>query len=277
MRICEHFRGIAARPIFCRFGRRKVGCGLFSGFMNSCTFDKLPPESPPKIGTFCLPGKPGAESNCSLVHVVTPACRCMSPTSAMSDVYKARDEDLRKCDDIFKPLANQVGLLAFIGGKPAGADLVSLTSAYAKLHPKLVRSYALEALLEDGRANLSAAPSTLNSQPSTTPPGEVAPDSALRTPHSELARAFLAEIASAEERQFASVGHGTDFRYRSAPRPSTLNPRPSTICGTALVHENEVIHAAFFQVDDPLTLNSQPSTNLPSPSAAVTIANKDAP
>jgi len=74
------------------------------------------------------------------------AC-CMSPTSAMSDVYKARDEDLRKCDEIFKPVANQVGLLAFIGGKPAGADLVSLTSAYAKLHPKLVRSYPWRASL----------------------------------------------------------------------------------------------------------------------------------
>jgi ARG and Rhodanese-Phosphatase-superfamily-associated Protein domain len=75
------------------------------------------------------------------------AC-CMSPTSAMSDVYKARDEDLRKCDEILKPLANQIGLLAFIGGKPAGEDLVSLTSAYAKLHPKLVRSYTLEGLLD---------------------------------------------------------------------------------------------------------------------------------
>ena len=71
----------------------------------------------------------------------------------MSDVYKARDEDLRKCDEIFKPVANQVGLLAFIGGKPAGADLVSLTSAYAKLHPKLVRSYTLEGLL-DAKAKL---------------------------------------------------------------------------------------------------------------------------
>jgi hypothetical protein len=67
-----------------------------------------------------------------------------SPTSAMSDVYKAREEDLRQCDQIFKPVTSQVGLLAFIGGKPAGADMVSLASAYAKLHPKLVRSYTLE-------------------------------------------------------------------------------------------------------------------------------------
>ena len=90
-----------------------------------------------------------------------------SPTSAMSDVYKAREEDLRKCDEIFKPVANQVGLLAFIGGKPAGADMVSLTSAYAKLHPKLVRSYALEGLLDEGRAASPKLAGTLNPQLST--------------------------------------------------------------------------------------------------------------
>ena len=158
----------------------------------------------------------------------------------MSDVYKAREDDLRECDEIFKPLANQVGLLAFIGGKPAGMDMVSLTSAYTKLHPKLVRSYTLEALL--------VAPK----------PGEGGLDSPPATGHLPLAHAreFVAEIIAAEERQFPSVGHGTDFRYRTAARPSPLAPRPSTLCGSALVHQNEVIHAAFFRLEE----QEQPST-----------------
>lgn len=142
------------------------------------------------------------------------AC-CMSPTSAMSDVYKARDEDLRKCDEIFKPVANQVGLLAFIGGKPAGADMVSLSSAYAKLHPKLVRSYTLEGLLDD-----KAKPVTSDGLTSR-------------------AKEFLAEIAAAEERQFPSVGHGNDYRYKA-----------KALAGSVLVHENEVIHAAFFRLEE---------------------------
>jgi hypothetical protein len=96
----------------------------------------------------------------------------------MSDVYKARDED-------------QVGLLAFIGGKPAGVDMVSLMSAYAKLLPTLVRSYTLEGLLDD-----KAKP---------------APADGLTS----RAKEFPAEIANAEER-----------------------------------HENEVIHAAFFRLDE---------------------------
>jgi len=216
------------------------------------------------------------------VHACAP-----SPTSAMSDVYKAREDDLRQCDEVFKPVPNQVGFVAFIGGKPAGLDLVSLTSAYAKLHPKLVRSYALEAIVDQGGAAspLSAAPSTLPPHPSisafqhfsvsafpVTPPSPP-PD----TCHSSLARAFLLDIAAAEERQFPSVGHGTDFRYRTRatqdpspktqdPSPKTQDPRPKTqdrtcasqlsafqhftLCGTALVHANEVIHAAFFRLDE---------------------------
>ena len=162
-----------------------------------------------------------------------------SPTSAMSDVYKAREDDLRKCDDIFKPVPNQVGLLAIIDGRPVGLDLVSLTSAYAKLHTKLVRSYTLEGLLDAPPSPLS----TLNSQPSTSPPPEVAAGSAPRIPNSELARAFLADIAAAEERTFPSVGHGTDHRYKA-----------KALAGSALIHENEVIHAAFFRMED----NEQP-------------------
>ena len=150
-----------------------------------------------------------------------------SPTSAMSAVYRAREKDLRKCDGIFKAVPNQVGLLAIINGRPAGADLVSLTAAYTKLHSKLVRSYVLEALLEGARAL---------SVPRATP-------SALTS----LAQQFLAEVTRTEERQFPSVGYGTDFRYRSATPHSAS--RPPSICGSALVHENEVIHAAFFCLD----------------------------
>ena len=49
---------------------------------------------------------------------------------------------------------------------------------------------------------------------------------------------FLAEIIAAEERQFPSIGHGTDHRFKG-----------KALAGTALVHENEVIHAACFRLD----------------------------
>ena len=138
-----------------------------------------------------------------------------SPTSAMSDVFRAREPDLRKCEEIFKAVPNQVGLLAIINGRPAGADLVSLTAAYAKLHSKLVRSYVLEGLLDS-----NAKPAT----PDSTIPG---------------AQAFLAAILAAENRQFRSVGYGNDHRFKG-----------KALTGAALVHEDEVIHAAFFRLDE---------------------------
>jgi hypothetical protein len=179
-----------------------------------------------------------------IAHLQEQAC-FYSPTSAMSDVFRAREADLRHCDEIFRPVASQVGLLAFIGGKPAGADIVSLTSAYARLHPKLVRSYALEALLDPHPSPAGAgegdAPAPGEGKSGTSP---------FSLPPSALARSFLAEIASAEERCFPSIGYGTDCRYRA-----------KALAGTALVHQNEVIHAAFFRLDDHEN-PAQPSTNL---------------
>src|SRR5258708_17655726 len=137
------------------------------------------------------------------------------PTSAMSDVFKAREDDLRWCDEIFNPVPNQAGLLAIIDGRPVGVDIVSLTAAYAKLHPKLVRSYTLEGLLD--------------------PKGETGASDAICA----SAQKLLAEIVAAEERQFPSVGHGTDHRYKG-----------KALAGSALVHEDEVIHAAFFRLDE---------------------------
>ena len=158
-----------------------------------------------------------------------------SPTSAMSDIFKARQEELRKCDEIFHLVPNQVGLLALINGLPAGLEIVSLYSAYSKLHSKLVRSYTLEGLLDS--ASQVSSPDTLEVQ----------------------ARKFLDAIHASEERPFPSVGHGTDFCYRSTPVPQAGTSAPGQqspgVLGSALVHENEVIHAAFFSLDDQASPN----------------------
>ena len=138
-----------------------------------------------------------------------------SPTSAMNDVFKAHEPELRKCDEIFTPVPNQIGLIAFIGGAPVGLDIVSLSGVYARLHPKLVRSYILEALAATDQS---------------FDPGSVT----LR------AEKFLDEITLSDEREFASTGHGIDHRFKG-----------KGLAGSALVHENEVIHAAFFRLEGP--------------------------
>ena len=56
------------------------------------------------------------------------AC-CFSPTSAMNDVFKTREDDLRRCTDIFHCVPAQLGLLAFANARLAGFDVVSLSTA----------------------------------------------------------------------------------------------------------------------------------------------------
>lgn len=143
------------------------------------------------------------------------AC-CHSPTSAMNDVFKSREDDLRRCTEIFQCVPGQIGLLAFTDTRPAGFDLVSLGAAYGTIHPKLVRSYALESLLES------------------------APAEAPAHDFSGMAESFVDRVVACGERRFPSVGCGFDYRYRG-----------DTIAGAALVHADEVIHAAFFQLDAP--------------------------
>ncbi len=141
------------------------------------------------------------------------AC-CYSPTSAMNDVFKAREVDLRCCAEIFQCIPGQIGLLAFTNNRPAGFDLISLSSAYAAIHPKLIRSYALESLLEA--------------------PGQ----ERLQGDFVALAKTFQDQVVAANENRFPSVGCGFDYRYRG-----------EALAGAALVHADEVIHSAFFQLE----------------------------
>jgi hypothetical protein len=52
-------------------------------------------------------------------------------------------------------------------------------------------------------------------------------------------RKFLEEITAAEEREFPSIGYGTDHRFKG-----------KDLAGAALIHEYEVIHAAFFHLEE---------------------------
>lgn len=133
-----------------------------------------------------------------------------SPTGAMRDVFQARGAPLKDYLNAFPCQPHQTGLFVFIGGEVAGFDTVSLSSAYSDLHPKLVKSYAMEAMLE--------------------PEGKQASASV------EQALTFLSEAAGAQGESYDSVGYGRDWRFHA---PGVL--------GSALTHADTVIHAAFFR------------------------------
>lgn len=132
-----------------------------------------------------------------------------SPTSAMSDVYESKIDDLDDYIKAFELLENQKGILVVIHGEIAGFDVISSKSAYMDLHKKLIKSYALDAMGNDKKTK------SLNA---------------------EMAQKFLKEIMECDESKNKSVGYGYDYRFAS-----------DSYIGSSLVCMDEVIHVSFFK------------------------------
>ncbi len=135
-----------------------------------------------------------------------------SATGAMKDVFESKENDLKRYLDAFQYLPHQKGILVMVNGAVTGFDFISLESAYEIIHPKLVKSYAMDALL---------LRSEKNDQPSV-----------------EKARSFLEKPALCEEKKFKSIGHGWDHRFEG-----------KGVVGSSLVYQEKVVHLAFFKAD----------------------------
>ena len=136
-----------------------------------------------------------------------------TPTGAMRDVLEAKQEDLDTFLEHFPVVTDQNGLLVMVNGEVVGLDMVSRTPAFGTLHPKLIKSYVMDALTEKPVKGKEAS--------------------------RKKADAFLHKILQCMEHTFDSVGYGRDYRYEG-----------KKIVGSALVHESTVIHMAFFQITE---------------------------
>ena len=136
-----------------------------------------------------------------------------SPTSAMSDTFEKHREEVDGFVSAFAVEENQAGLLAFIDGKLAGCDFISRPQVYAGLHAKLLRSYAVDAVVAKPRRVVKEE---------SVPAGDPVAD-------------FLAAMAQCKEENFKSVGMGEDVRFLG-----------QDLIGSALAVEGETVHAAFF-------------------------------
>jgi hypothetical protein len=141
------------------------------------------------------------------------ANRVSSPTGAMRDILEAKKEALDEWLEHFPYAPEQKGLLAVVNGRVLGLDMVSRADAFRMIHPKLIKSYLMDAIMEK--------------------PGRG------RTGISEKAKAFMDIIAECTEKRYDSVGYGLDFRYEG-----------KGIVGSALIHENTAIHMAFFGITE---------------------------
>jgi hypothetical protein len=149
----------------------------------------------------------------SIVEAIQQKTGVRSSTSALQDVYTSKQEDFDQFIRAFPSVPQQQGMMVFINGEVAGFDLISRASAYKTLHPKLILSYAMDALLQ--------------------------PTAAKWTPSMDDAKAFVEEIKTCRESRFPSVDQGYDYRFEG-----------DRIAGSALVFEKNVVHIAFFRIPE---------------------------
>lgn len=136
-----------------------------------------------------------------------------SRTGAMKAVYEAKTQDLDEYLKAFSRVPEQKGVLVYLNGEPVGFDYLSRAKAFEILFPKLMKSYAMEAILnQKGEAGQPGAPT----------PGD-----------------FLKEAAGCEEKKYPSPGLGSDFRYEG-----------KSVVGSALTVDGHVVHMAFFRVTE---------------------------
>jgi len=132
-----------------------------------------------------------------------------SKTQAIADAYDAFAGSVEEYVQAFGTVAAQVGACFAINGRIRGIELFDNSDTCRKLLPKLVRSYALDAI-EEWREG--------ESPPAVPNVGE-----------------FLATVAAAETDRFKALGEGEDIRLRSA-----------SVGGGALAARERVVHLCAF-------------------------------
>jgi len=162
-----------------------------------------------------------------------------SKTGAMRDVFEAKRAVLEDYLKSFKLEGEQKGTIVFIGGEVAGLDFVSRESAYAMLHPKLIKSYAMEAMIAAELKKEGDEAEKEKGKPKGTKSsrkGGKEDRAGAGKPEAAKAREFLGKAADCIETRYPSVGLGASLRYEGRD-----------VIGSALAVESRIIHMAFFR------------------------------
>lgn len=142
------------------------------------------------------------------------AFACRSESRSLHDVYDHAEERLRAIRSAFAPQPRQVGAAFFVDGALAGLDLFDTPFTLAKLLPKLVDSYAFDALERADEPSRPTAPSL-----------------------AEI-RALLARIAAAPHTAYPAVATGTDLRIEG-----------DGLHAAALCAKDRIVHLSAFSAD----------------------------
>ena len=155
------------------------------------------------------------------VAQTSAARRVSSPSGAMHDIYRSRQHDLSSYQEAFGYVPGAIGLMVALAGRVAGGDVFDQPRTAQEIWPKLVRSYALDAL--DG----------------ATEPGDPAGPAPANAVDTELVRDLLARARAGRYEVFPSAALGEDVRLEG-----------EGVVGGGLVHQDVSIHINLFRAPD---------------------------
>ncbi len=148
-------------------------------------------------------------------------CDIESPTSEMGAIYRANARKINDYVRAFQPVPDQVGAVFALASRIRGMELFDHHRTLCDLLPKLIRSYALDAM-------------------------EIA-SSTHALPTEDDAKTFLADMAASEHTEHDAVGMGKDLRLSGG-----------NLAGGALVVEEQVVHLCAFRDESDGMLHRDP-------------------
>jgi hypothetical protein len=134
-----------------------------------------------------------------------------SPTGAMRDIFEDYASQVEEYVLHFRAGAGQCGAVFAIAGEVVGMDIFDCPATLSKVLPKLVRSYALDAV-------------------EVKTPQE-------KSPSREDVDGFINQVGSAEQTTARAIGLGTDIRLGS-----------QVVAGGALDALGRIVHLWAFRV-----------------------------
>ena len=154
--------------------------------------------------------------------------RVTSPTSSMRAAYDQRLPELEDYVRVLTWCPGQVGAVFALNGQPAGLDLFDHQKTCARILPRLLRGYALDALEQQiCQTELRGEEPACSSKPGTA--------SCLEA----TLRSWAASIGQAEAFSRPAIGMGTDVRIES-----------TAVAGAALWAEDRYLHLCAFPAGD---------------------------
>lgn len=147
-----------------------------------------------------------------------------SDSSAADAMYVSSNPKIDKFVKWFKHLPSQVGSVFILDGQVSGLDLYSNESTHEQMLPRLIRSYALDAV--DSSYTRTAKKSKM-SESQTDESGKTA------------AEEFLAKLGNSWTKRFKGVCMGENIRFMD-----------DSLTGSALELDTRLLHLSAFSLPD---------------------------